>query len=108
MQESIVKVDNAMESIVRSLGRRIGVGKLAVGLLLELAKSESIRDCIGEVQGCIFYLVNLTRSDDKQASRDARDVLKNLSFSDDNVIQMVKANYFKYLLQRLSSGSSFT
>lgn len=104
-KESIVKVDNAMESIVRSLGRRIGVGKLAVGLLLELAKSESIRDCIGEVQGCIFYLVNLTRSDDNQASRDARDVLKNLSFSDDNVIQMVKANYFKYLLQRLSSGS---
>ncbi|XP_027163774.1 U-box domain-containing protein 44-like [Coffea eugenioides] len=106
-KESIVKVDNAMESIVRSLGRRIGVGKLAVGLLLELAKSESIRDCIGEVQGCIFYLVNLTRSDDNQASRDARDVLKNLSFSDDNVIQMVKANYFKYLLQRLSSGSDY-
>lgn len=104
-KESIVKVDNAMESIVRSLGRRIGVGKLAVGLLLELAKSESIRDCIGEVQGCIFYLVNLTRSDDNQASRDARDVLKILSFSDDNVIQMVKANFFKYLLQRLSSGS---
>lgn len=104
-KESIVKVDIAMESIVRSLGRRIGVGKLAVGLLLELAKSESIRDCIGEVQGCIFYLVNLTRSDDNQASRDAKDVLKNLSISDDNVIQMAKANYFKYLLQRLSSGS---
>lgn len=105
MQESIVRVDNAMESIVRSLGRRIGEGKLAVGLLLELVKNESVRDCIGKVHSCIFLLVTLSRSDDNQAARDARDVLENLSFSDDNVIQMAKANYFKYLLQRLSSGS---
>ncbi|KAL3536675.1 hypothetical protein ACH5RR_000041 [Cinchona calisaya] len=104
-KESIVRVENAIEAIVRSLGRRIGEGKLAAGLLQELARSESIRERIGKVQGCILLLVTLSRSDDNQASRDAKDVLENLSFSDDNVIQMAKANYFKFLLQRLSSGS---
>lgn len=104
MQERIVKVDNAIESIVRSLGRRVAERKLAVALLLELSKSNSVRD-IGSVQGCILLLVTMSSSDDGQAARDAQALLENLSFSDQNVIQMAKANYFKYLLQRLSTGS---
>ncbi|KAL2511255.1 U-box domain-containing protein 44 [Abeliophyllum distichum] len=103
-QERIARVDNAMESIAKSLGRRIGEGKLAVALLLELSKSESVRDCIGNVQGCILLLVTMLSSADNQAARYAENVLDNLSFSDDNVILMAKNNYFKYLLQRLSSG----
>jgi hypothetical protein len=47
----------------------------------------------------------MSSSDDNQAARDARELLENLSFSDQNVIQMAKANYFKHLLQRLSTGS---
>ncbi|KAL2511251.1 RING-type E3 ubiquitin transferase [Abeliophyllum distichum] len=104
-KERIARVDNAMESIAKSLGRRIGEGKLAVALLLELSKSESVRDCIGNVQGCILLLVTMLSSADNQAARYAENVLDNLSFSDDNVILMAKNNYFKYLLQRLSSGS---
>lgn len=107
MQERIAKVDNAIESIVRSLGRRVAERKLAVALLLELSKSNSVRDCIGNVQGCILLLVTMSSSDDGQAARDAQALLENLSFSDQNVIQMAKANYFKYLLQRLSTGSFF-
>ncbi|KAA8520777.1 hypothetical protein F0562_014951 [Nyssa sinensis] len=103
-KERIAKVDNAIESIVRSLGRRIGERKLAVALLLELSRSESVRDCIGKVQGCILLLVTMSSSDDIRAARDASELLENLSFSDQNVIQMAKANYFKHLLQRLSSG----
>uniref|UniRef100_A0A5B6Z4L3 RING-type E3 ubiquitin transferase n=1 Tax=Davidia involucrata TaxID=16924 RepID=A0A5B6Z4L3_DAVIN len=103
-KERIAKADNAIESIVRSLGRRIGERKLAVALLLELSRSESVRDCIGRVQGCILLLVTMSSSDDIQAARDASELLENLSFSDQNVIQMAKANYFKHLLQRLSSG----
>lgn len=103
-KESIAKVDNAMRSIVRSLGRRVGERKLAVGVLLQLSKSELARDCIGKAQGCILLLVTMSKNEDNQASEDARDVLENLSFSNDNVIQMAKANYFKYLLQRLASG----
>ncbi|CAK9137215.1 unnamed protein product [Ilex paraguariensis] len=103
-KEKISIVDNAIESIVRSLGRRIEEGKLAVALLLELSKNELVRDCVANVQGCIFLLVTMSSSDDSQAARDARELLENLSFSDDNVIQMAKANYFRYLLQRLSSG----
>ncbi|XP_059458550.1 U-box domain-containing protein 43-like isoform X2 [Corylus avellana] len=102
-KERIVKVDNAIESIVRSLGRRAAERKLAVALLLELSKSNSVRD-IGSVQGCILLLVTMSSSDDGQAARDAQALLENLSFSDQNVIQMAKANYFKYLLQRLSTG----
>ncbi|XP_058189891.1 U-box domain-containing protein 44-like isoform X2 [Rhododendron vialii] len=105
-KERIGKVDNAIESIVHFLGRRIEERKLAVALLLELSKSESVRDCIGKVQGCILLLVTTMSSsdEDNRAARDAGVLLENLSFSNENVIQMSKANYFKYLLQRLSSG----
>ena len=105
MQERITKVDNGIESIVRSLGRRVEERKLAVALLLELSKSNLIRECIGKVQGCILLLVTMSNSDDNRAARDARELLENLSFSDENVVQMAKANYFKHLLQRLTTGS---
>ncbi|KAK6918180.1 U-box domain [Dillenia turbinata] len=98
------KVDKGIESIVRSLGRRVTEGKLAVALLLELSKSDLIRDQIGKVQGCIFLLVTMSGSDDGQAAGDALKLLDNLAFSEENVVQMAKANYFKYLLQRLDSG----
>ncbi|KDP28447.1 hypothetical protein JCGZ_14218 [Jatropha curcas] len=104
-KERIANVDNAIEFIVRSLGRRIGERKLAVALLLELSKCSVIKDGIGRVQGCILLLATMSSSDDSQASADAEQILENLSFSDENVIQMAKANYFKHLLQRLSSGS---
>ncbi|XP_056158517.1 U-box domain-containing protein 43-like isoform X2 [Syzygium oleosum] len=101
-KERIASVDNAIEVIVGSLGRR--EMKLAVRLLLELSKDSSIRDRLGKVQGCILLLVTMSRGDDIQAAKDAEELLDNLSFSDQNVVQMAKANYFKYLLQRLSSG----
>ncbi|XP_019197298.1 PREDICTED: U-box domain-containing protein 43-like [Ipomoea nil] len=103
-KERIVEVDNGMEAIVRSLGRRIVEGKSSVALLLELSKNESIRDRIGKVQGCVLLLVTMSRGDDIQAAKDATDLLENLSSSDGNVIMMAKANYFKYLLQRLFAG----
>lgn len=46
----------------------------------------------------------MSNGDDNQAARDATEVLDNLSYSDQNVILMAKANYFKHLLQRLSTG----
>lgn len=105
LQERLANGDDAVESIVRSLGRRIEERKLAVALLLELSTCNTLRDQIGEVQGCILLLVTMSSSDDNQACRDAQELLENLSFSDDNVVQMAKANYFKHLLQRLSAGS---
>lgn len=73
-------------------------------LLLELSKCESVRDSIGKVQGCILLLVTMLSNTDPQAAGDAKNVLENLSYSDENVILMAKNNYFTYLLQRLSSG----
>lgn len=104
MQKIIATVENSIEQIVRFLGRRIGERKSAVTLLLELSKYESVRDSIGKVQGCILLLVTMLSSTDPHASRDAKNVLDNLSYSDDNIILMAKNNYFTYLLQRLSSG----
>nr|XP_043626531.1 U-box domain-containing protein 44-like [Erigeron canadensis] len=104
-KDRITKVNGVIQSIVRSLGRRVAEGKLAVELLLELSSNETLRNCIGTVQGCILLLVTMSNSDDDQAASCAHKLLDNLSFSDQNVIQMAKANYFKHLLQRLSSGS---
>ncbi|KAK7349405.1 hypothetical protein VNO77_06745 [Canavalia gladiata] len=103
-KEKIATADKAVESIVHSLGRRPTERKLAVALLLELSKYDLAREHIGKVQGCILLLVTMSRGDDNQAARDALELLENLSFSDQNVIQMAKANYFKHLLQRLSAG----
>ncbi|XP_043718187.1 U-box domain-containing protein 44-like [Telopea speciosissima] len=103
-KEKIAHTENAIESIVKSLARRIGESKLAVALLLELSKNEVVRHYIGKVQGCIFLLVTMTSQDDTQAARDAKELLDNLSIFDQNVVQMARANYFKPLLLRLSSG----
>ncbi|XP_010252541.1 PREDICTED: U-box domain-containing protein 44-like isoform X2 [Nelumbo nucifera] len=103
-KERIAEVENAIEAIVRSLARRISESKLAVALLLELSKSNMVRNYIGKVQGCILLLVTMSTSDDTQAAKDAKELLENLSFLDENVVQMAKANYFRPLLERLSSG----
>lgn len=97
-------MENALESIVHLLARQIGEIKLALQLLLELSRNNVIRDSLGTVQGCILLLVTNLGSDDIQASNDAQELLENLSFLDQNVLQMAKANHFKPLLQRLSSG----
>ncbi|GLT84823.1 hypothetical protein SLE2022_030350 [Rubroshorea leprosula] len=104
-KERVAKVDNAIDSIVRSLGRRVEERRLAVTLLLELSKCDLLRDCIGKVQGCILLLVTMSSGDDNQSARDAEELLEILSFSDLNIIQMARANYFKHLLQRLFEGS---
>lgn len=103
-KERIADVYNAIELIVRSLARRAGESKSAVALLLELSKNIAIRERIGKVQGCILLLVTMSGSEDGHAARDAREVLENLTFLDPNIIQMAKANYFRPLLRRLSSG----
>ncbi|XP_058743848.1 U-box domain-containing protein 44-like [Vicia villosa] len=103
-KERIATVDDAIESIVHSLGRRPEERKLAVALLLELSRNDMAREHIGKVQGCILLLVTMSNGDDDQAARDATELLYNLSYSDQNVILMAKANYFTHLLQRLSTG----
>lgn len=97
-------MDNALESIVHSLARHIGERKLALQLLLELSKSRAARDLMGNVQGCILLLVTMLSNEDNEVIRDVNVLLENLSFDDQNVIHMAKANYFKPLLKLLSSG----
>lgn len=103
-QEKIANVDNALKSIVHSLARQHEESKLALELLLELSTSIASRDTMGNIQGCILLLVTMSKSGDIQVAGEAQELLENLSFLDQNVKQMAKANYFKPLLQCLSSG----
>lgn len=103
-KEKIANVDNALKSIVHSLARQHEESKLALELLLELSTSIASRDTMGNIQGCILLLVTMSKSGDIQVAGEAQELLENLSFLDQNVKQMAKANYFKPLLQCLSSG----
>lgn len=103
-QEDIAKVDGALRLIVRSLARQIEESKLALELLLELSKSNMVCELIGNIQGSILLMVTMFNSDDVEASKNAHELLENLSVLDQNVIEMAKANYLKPLLLNLSTG----
>lgn len=104
-KESIAETDDAIKLIVCSLARKIEESKLALQLLMELSKNDVARNIIGSSQGCILLLVTLSGSDDAQAANDAKQLLENLSFLHQNIVQMANANYFGPLLHLLSSGS---
>ncbi|CAL0327500.1 unnamed protein product [Lupinus luteus] len=103
-KEDIAKIDKALGSIVRSLSRQIEERKLALELLLELSKSEMVCGLLGNIQGSILLLMTMLNSDDVEASKNAHELLENLSFLEQNVIEMAKANYLKPLLLNLSTG----
>ncbi|GFP93677.1 U-box domain-containing protein 43 [Phtheirospermum japonicum] len=103
-KERIANVNDSITYIVRSLARKVEESVLALQLLLELSRSTYVRDLIGGVQGCILLLVTSANSDDAQASKYAEEVLDNLAFLDQNVVEMAKSKFFKPLLQRLCEG----
>lgn len=90
--------------VVRSLGRQAEERKLAISLLLEMSKNNTLLNSIGKVRGCILLLVTMARSDENQEAKKAQELLEHLSFSITFTLQMAKANYFKPLLRLLSSG----
>nr|XP_043614871.1 U-box domain-containing protein 44-like [Erigeron canadensis] len=104
-KESIAETEDAIKLIVCSLARKIEESKLALQLLIELSENDLARNVIGSSQGCILLLVTITGSDDPQAANDAKQLLEKLSFLEQNIVQMAKANYFGPLLHLLSSGS---
>lgn len=107
-QERIGTVDNAIGLVVRSLARKPEESTLALQLLLELSRSSIVRDLMGSVQGCILLLVTFMNSDDSVVANHASEILKNLSFLDQNVIEMARLNYGEPLLQHLCSGICLT
>ncbi|XP_031495822.1 U-box domain-containing protein 43-like [Nymphaea colorata] len=104
-KQRIASVENAIEYMVRSLSRATGEGVSAVSLLYELSKVSNVLERIGEVHGSIFFLVMMMKRDEPQAAKTASELLLSLSFSEQNVVLMAKANYFEPLLQRLCTGS---
>ncbi|KAJ0796412.1 putative U box domain, armadillo-like helical, Zinc finger, RING/FYVE/PHD-type [Helianthus annuus] len=104
-KERIAKTDDAIKLIVCSLARKIEESKLALQLLTELSDNDLARNMIGDSQGSILLLVTISGGDDLQAANDAKRLLDNLSFLNQNIVQMAKANYFGPLLHLLASGS---
>ncbi|XP_071710315.1 U-box domain-containing protein 44-like [Rutidosis leptorrhynchoides] len=102
---SIAETDDAIKSIVCSLARKIDERKLALQLLVVLSENDSARNIIGSSQGCILLLVTIFNGEDHQAAIDAKQLLENLSFDHQNIVQMARANYFGPFLHLLSSGS---
>lgn len=94
--------------MVRSLARKPEESILALHLLLELSRSSVVQNLIGNVQGCILLLVTFMNSEDSVAAKYASEILDNLSFLDQNVIEMARLNYGAPLLQHLCSGIFFT
>ncbi|KAL8253186.1 hypothetical protein R6Q59_036879 [Mikania micrantha] len=103
-KEIIARTDDAIRLIVCSLARKIEESKLALQLLKELSDNDLARNMIGNTQGCILLLVTISGSDDPQAANYAKQLLDHLSFLNQNIVQMAKANYFEPLLHLLSSG----
>ncbi|KAL2650280.1 hypothetical protein R1flu_018408 [Riccia fluitans] len=98
----------AITMVVKSLARDVGEGRQAVALLLELSENAKICEEIGKAQGCILLLVTMLNSENPHAVEDAKELLKNLSFNDQNVVQMAEANHFKPLVHRLNEGTDMT
>lgn len=59
---------------------------------------------MGDVRGCIFSLVTISKMEGREVSGDAQHLLEILASRNQNVVQMANANYFKPLLQLLTSG----
>ncbi|KAK4797233.1 hypothetical protein SAY86_029559 [Trapa natans] len=104
-KEKICTVENSLACIVRSLSRNTRESKLAVQLLLELSKCAAAREEMGDIRGCIFSLVTISKKGDSEVSEDAHLLLEILASRNQNVMQMANANYFKPLLHLLTSGS---
>ncbi|XAR52175.1 Ubiquitin--protein ligase [Bertholletia excelsa] len=104
-KDRIVGIDNAIEFVVHCLAHKVQESKSALRLLLELSRNNVARNLMGSVQGCILLLIAMSNSDDSQAASDAHELIDNLGFDNQNVIQMAKANYFGPLLRILSTGT---
>ncbi|XP_022018187.1 U-box domain-containing protein 44-like isoform X2 [Helianthus annuus] len=95
-----IVLENYIPTLVGLLdGKSREIRTRTLVLLCILAKDSD------DAKGCILLLVTMSNNDDTQAATRAHELLAQLSFSDQNVIQMAKANYFTHLLRRLSSGS---
>lgn len=66
-----------------------------------------LREEIGKAQGGIVLLVTMFNSGNESAARDAEKMLEKLSDSDQNIVGMAEANYFRPLAEKINSGKFF-
>lgn len=103
-----------VEHAVRCLARNINVSKLAVALLVELLRSglpgmpsqaPVVLEKLSQEVGAILLLVTLCNGEDAEAAQSAEQILKQLYYKDQNVVEMARANWYTPLIERLRYGS---
>lgn len=103
-----------VEHAVRCLARNINVSKLAVALLVELLQSSLpgmpsqapvVLEKLSQEVGAILLLVTLCNGEDAEAAQSAEQILKQLYYKDQNVVEMARANWYTPLIERLRYGS---
>lgn len=76
----------------------------SVSILLELSKTETLIEKIGNTKDCIPFLVSLLSNRNPDTSSKAKAVLQNLSSDTHFAVKMAEAGYFKSFVGRFNKG----
>ncbi|XVF02079.1 hypothetical protein REPUB_Repub04eG0145500 [Reevesia pubescens] len=96
---------------VRRIVKRIYNGEIepnTIAILLELSKTETLVQKIGNTKDCIPLLVSLLSNPNPDISWKAQNVLQNLSSNKHFVVKMAEAGYFQSLVARFNQGHQET
>ncbi|XP_022764127.1 U-box domain-containing protein 44-like [Durio zibethinus] len=96
---------------VRRIVKRIYNGETEPGtiaILLELSKTETLIEKIGNTKDCIPLLVSLLSNPNPDISWKAQNVLQNLSSNIHFVVKMAEAGYFQSFVTQFNQGHQET
>ncbi|KAG2706361.1 hypothetical protein I3760_05G100400 [Carya illinoinensis] len=105
-RESIV-TSGAVRCIVKQI-YKVGTEPVAIAILLELSKRETLSEKIGSTKDCIPLLVSLLPNDNLDVSQNANKVLQNLSSNTHFVVKMAEAGHFQPFVARFNQGPQET
>lgn len=106
MQQEIIQA-----GVVRRIVRRISNGETepyTIGILLELSKTETFVETIGNTKDCIPLMVSLFSNPNPDISLKAQNVLQNLSSNTHFAVKTAEAGYFQPFVARFNQGKAIT
>ncbi|XWS68712.1 hypothetical protein CRYUN_Cryun04dG0115200 [Craigia yunnanensis] len=93
---------------VRRIVKRISNGETepnTIAILLELSKTETLVEKLGNTKDCIPLLVSLLSNPNPDISWKAQNVLQNLSSNTHFVVKMAEAGYFQSFVARFNQAA---
>lgn len=94
--------------VVRRIVRRISNGETepyTIGILLELSKTETFVETIGNTKDCIPLMVSLFSNPNPDISLKAQNVLQNLSSNTHFAVKTAEAGYFQPFVARFNQAA---